>query len=269
MRAAEYLWLADGLDAWELQAFIGIAQIANRDPELADRLLSYSWLEDGVSQKESDAITNLASAAHNNLEFTQRVVSIGLLDDPLRDRDLYALDSVARIRSDDLELLTGQSWFDDGLDDEETAFLAVLERIAYGSDVVYRKFLETRFTQSATISSLLAGDVEVWVFWHNPFPQLDDTTELIEDAVRTSEAIMGVPFPTSDIIVLLKDPGVLGDGGFLDGGLLVATRIDGSGNFVGLIHHETAHYYDVGLSRYFPDGIQCFHKHTILRQSRL
>ena len=23
------------------------------------------------------------------------------------------------------------------------------------------------------------------------------------------------------------------------------------------------------LNRYFPDGIQCFHKHTILRQSRL
>ena len=24
-----------------------------------------------------------------------------------------------------------------------------------------------------------------------------------------------------------------------------------------------------GFNRYFPDGIQCFHKHTILRQSRL
>ena len=25
----------------------------------------------------------------------------------------------------------------------------------------------------------------------------------------------------------------------------------------------------LAISRYFPDGIQCFHKHTILRQSRL
>ncbi len=260
MRAAEYLWLADGLDAWELQAFIGIAQIANRDLELADRLLGYSWLEDGVSQKESDGIANLAYAANNNLEFTQRVVSMGLMDDPLRDRDLYALDSVARIsfRSDDLELLTGQSWFDDGLDDEETAFLAVLETIAYGSDVVYRKLLEARFTQSATISSLLAGDVEVWVFWHNPFPQLDDTTESIEDAVRTLEAIMGVPFPTSDIIVLLKDPGVLSYFGALVEGLLVTTRSDDSGNDVRVIHHETAHYYNVGLSRWFNEGFANF-----------
>ena len=26
---------------------------------------------------------------------------------------------------------------------------------------------------------------------------------------------------------------------------------------------------ELDISRYFPDGIQCFHKHTILRQSRL
>ena len=202
-RAADHPWLADGLDARELLTLIGIAGIAKEAQELAERLLGYTWLADGVSERESNGVIGLADIAHVNLELARQVVGMGILDDPLKDRDLHAITSLRRlVETDDLALLTSQPWFTDGLSDEETAFLVVTNRDQH-SDSQYRDFLRTHFTRSATISLPLAGDVDVWVFWHLPFPDSDDSIELIEDAVRASEALMGVPFPTTDIILLL------------------------------------------------------------------
>ena len=252
--AADYPWLADGVNARELRTVVGIALIAQKAQELAERLLGYTWLADGVSQRESNGISTLADIAHVNLELARQVVGMGILDDPLRDRDLHAITSLRRlIETDDLALLTSQPWFTDGLSDEETAFLVVTNRDQH-SDSQYRDFLRTHFTRSATISLPLAGDVDVWVFWHNPFPDSDDTVELIEDAVRALEALMGVPFPTTDIILLLGDPDSISFSGYHAGNHIAMDRIVGEGNHRGVVYHETAHYYSMGIHSWFNEG---------------
>ena len=253
-QAAEYPWLADGLDARELRTIIGIAGIAKQAQELAERLLGYTWLADGVSQRESNGISTLADIAHVNLELARQVVGMGILDDPLRDRDLHAITSLSRlIGTDDIALLTSQPWFTDGLSDEETAFLVVTNRDQH-SDSQYRDFLRTHFTRSATISLPLAGDVDLWVFWHLPFPDSDDSIELIEDAVRALEALMGVPFPTTDIILLLGDPDDIWASGYNAGSHMAMDRIVGEGNHRGVVYHETAHYYSMGIHSWFNEG---------------
>ena len=253
-RAADYPWLADGLDVREMQAIIGMAVIAKQAPELAERLLGYTWLADGVSERESNGISTLADIAHINLELARQVVGMGILDDPLRDRDLHAITSLRRlVETDDLALLTSQPWFTDGLSDEETAFLVVTNRDQH-SDSQYRDFLRTHFTRSATISLPLAGDVDLWVFWHLPFPDSDDSIELIEDAVRASEALMGVPFPTTDIILLLGDPDSISLSGYHAGSHMAMDRIVEEGNHRGIVYHETAHYYYMGIHSWFNEG---------------
>ena len=239
-RAADYPWLADGLDARELLTLIGIAGIAKEAQELAERLLGYSWLADGVSERESNGISTLADIAHVNLELARQVVGMGILDDPLRDRDLHAITSLRRlVETDDLALLTSQPWFTDGLSDEEIAFLLVTNRDQH-SDIQYRDFLRTHFTRSATISLPLAGDVDVWVFWHLPFPDSDDTIELIGDAVRASEALMGVPFPTTDLILVQGNPDSISFSGYHAGNHIAMDRIVGEGSNRGIVYHETA-----------------------------
>ena len=252
--AADYPWLADGVNARELRTVVGIALIAQKAQELAERLLGYIWLADGVSERESNSISTLADIAHVNLELARQVVGMGILDDPLRDRDLHAITSLRRlVETDDLALLTSQPWFTDGLSDEETAFLVVTNRDQH-SDSQYRDFLRTHFTRSAAISLPLAGDVDLWVFWHLPFPDSDDSIELIEDAVRASEALMGVPFPTTDIILLLGDPDDLGASGYNAGSHMAMDRIVGEGNHRGVVYHETAHYYYMGIHSWFNEG---------------
>ncbi len=253
-QAADYPWLADGVNARELRTVVGIALIAQKAQELAERLLRYSWLTDGISQRESDGINSLADIARVDLELARQVVGMGILDDPLRDRDLHAITSLRRlVETDDLALLTSQPWFTDGLSDEETAFLVVTNRDQH-SDSQYRDFLRTHFTRSATISLPLAGDVDLWVFWHLPFPESDDTVELIEDAVRALEALMGVPFPTTDIILLLGDPDSISYSGYHAGNYIAMDRIVGEGNHRGVVYHETAHYYYMGIHSWFNEG---------------
>ena len=253
-QAADYPWLADGLDTRELRTIIGIAVIAQKAQELAEQLLGYTWLADGVSERESNSISTLADIAHVNLELARQVVGMGILDDPLRDRDLHAITSLRRlVETDDLALLTSQPWFTDGLSDEETAFLVVTNRDQH-SDSQYRDFLRTHFTRSATISLPLAGDVDLWVFWHLPFPDSDDSIELIEDAVRALEALMGVPFPTTDIILLLGDPDDISFSGYNAGSHMAMDRIVGEGNHRGVVYHETAHYYSMGIHSWFNEG---------------
>ena len=167
---------------------------------------------------------------------------------------MHAITSLSRfVGTDDMTLLVNQPWFVDGLTDEETAFLAVTNRDKQ-SDAVYGDFLRAHYTRSGTISLPLAGDVDVWAFWDSPFPASDDTIELIADAARASEALMGVPFPTTDIILLLGDSDRVTYSGYHVGNHIAAQRWVGEGNHRGVVYHETAHYYYMGVHVWFNEG---------------
>ena len=249
--AAEFGWLANGLDPNEMRALIGIAMTRQSAPFIYDRLKAYTWVADGITQRESEIILDLYYTASQNVEFAQQIVDLGLLDDPIRNSDAYALKFLRHLAGipDGPTLLTNQPWFADGLDEEETAFVAAL---AGAPDL---SLLQSRYAQSTTITLPLAGEVRVWVFWHVPFPSSDDTLDLIEDVLIASERIMNVPFPTTDVILLFVDEVVWGRaGGINNGERMVIARSAGSPNARELIYHETAHYYELGLSFWFTEG---------------
>ena len=65
---------------------------------------------------------------------------------------------------------------------------------------------------------------------------------------------MGVPFPTTDIILLLGDPDSISYSGYNAGSHMAMDRIVGEGNHRGVVYHETAHYYHMGIHSWFNEG---------------
>ena len=63
--------------------------------------------------------------------------------------------------------LTAQPWFDDGLNDEEAAFVVVLSGMV--GRPLYADLLAAHSTKTKTVSLPLAGDVRIWVFQDKVF----------------------------------------------------------------------------------------------------
>ena len=102
--------------------------------------------------------------------------------------------------------LPGTPWFDDGIDDEELALIAVLEATRHRSAHQYRDLLESHHVRSKTIALPLAGDVKLLVFRHSAFPPGDNGIELMEDIARALEEFMEVPFPNNPVVIGIIEP---------------------------------------------------------------
>ena len=282
-------WVADGITGDERRVMDHIRDLATIDRSMSQRVAGSPWLSDGVAEDDLWMLADLRDFAESHPEiavlvttvpdetgrlieavlsslrwilssdpgrseqFLGQIVGMGLLHDPIRDSNLYALASLSRLSRvpDKLSLLTEQPWFADGLDEEEIAFVATLSVASQMSDNWYRSLLQSRNAQSTTISLPLAGDVKLWAFQLAPFPSSDDTLELIEDAVRASEKIMNVPFPTKDVIVLLD---TWRGGGTWSEGIVSVTRARHQPTFRMTLYHEIAHHYRLRLNVWFHEG---------------
>lgn len=115
-----------------------------------------------------------------------------------------------------------------------------------GSGALFRDLLAARYTQSTTISLPLAGEVRLWVFHHGPLSPDQDIPAMMEHSVRGVERMMAVPFPRSDVILLLVNAPAYGQpalGGVNMGDSLVLFRDSEQFPLAGLLHHEIAHFY--------------------------
>ena len=163
------------------------------------------------------------------------------------DRDAvgYALATVGQLGEspEDLRAVTDSSWFADGVDLEDAAFMTVLVPLAYQAPEFYRELLESRFTVDRSVTPPLAGEVHLWVFRHEPLSEGEELLDVAEEAVRHVEVMMGAPFPTSDLIILADGPGSYA-GEHKDTHITLSDAIAGDARAnAGTIRHEIAHYY--------------------------
>ena len=157
----------------------------------------------------------------------------------------YALRRMGRIAMDrvggtnDLKRLVEQPWFADGLSNEEAASIATL-RFPRLDPELYDSLLDERFTQSASISTPLRGEVRIWAIKGTPFNR-DWVTPIAETAL-VSEEFLGVPFPTTDVILEVVTWDTASHVRYSGGGHLrdYMYLLD---SHYGSIFHETAHYY--------------------------
>lgn len=164
----------------------------------------------------------------------------------------YALRRMGRIAMDrtdgmnDVKRLVEQPWFADGLSNEEAASIAILPFPRLDPEL-YDSMISERFTQSASISTPLRGEVRIWVIKGTPFTR--DWVTPIAETVQVSEAFLGVPFPTTDVILEVVTWDTASHVRYAGGGHLrdyMYLRED----YYGSIFHETAHYY-----QYFRDWL--------------
>lgn len=147
--------------------------------------------------------------------------------------------------------LANQSWFADGIDDEEAALIAVAGRVLGYNRALYDELLENHYIKSGSSSLPLAGDVNIWILQTAPFPEGEDLLTVLEDAARAGEDLFSVPFPTSDIILLVTSQ----DQSFASqhySEYMALTRYP-SGEVLS-VAHETAHYYFMFRPSWFAEG---------------
>ena len=237
---ASYPWVIDGLSETEISVLHVMKAFAASDLELAWSKANQSWFKDGVTYAEFVSFAL-------NLPATTGDLTADISGD-LRDHFSAALTELARglqgLHS--LSLLGSKPWLADGLDNREAAFVVALAAAGLDSTLV-QDLLQAHFVRTRTVSLPLAGQVNIWAISNAPFPPDDDLLTVIEDTVIISERLMGVPFPTANIVVL-----VVGEDDETsyrtwharwEGSTMSVVLLRYKDHRVSFITHETAHYY--------------------------
>ena len=163
---------------------------------------------------------------------------------------ITSLHRMRSVNEDGFNRVTTSSWFTDGLDDEERAFLTAL---GYIDPPEFDDLLESRSTLSTTVSLPLSGEVGVWIFRSGSSPLDENLLSLVEGGARIAERFMGTPFPTNDIIMLVvkSRESVGGFAGTFDEILI---RIgDDDADYMTVIH-EISHFYFNRAPFWFDEG---------------
>ena len=259
--ASSLPWFVDGLDRNEKTAIAVLMNTARLDQELARLVIAAPWFEDGITFDEWRGLLHLKFTQSGIRRIEGKGPDLQNLARALPwlergwDRDLYRYffrslgNQFQTHGADAVGQLVSQHWFADGLSEEEAALVVTLTSNDKESSL-YRDLLKAHYVQSKTVSLPLAGDVNIWVIQPAPFPPNDNMLSTIQDTARIMEEFLDVPFPTTDIILLVADRRYpiegFGVGGFHGGSHMRLIRYDGREVEVPSITHETAHYYMKG-----------------------
>ena len=255
--ATKLPWFAERVTSIERSALAALGNIASVDPDLARTAIDLPWVIDGMTDEEGRALQGLAYIASNDLKLASRVLTLPWVENQWDRRLiqylLISLESITARGTDALSQLSAQSWFADGPSEAEAALVITLAQI--DDATLYQALLEAHHSQSRTVSLPLAGEVKIWVFQNTPLPPNEDLLTSIEETARMSEELLGAPFPTTDIILLVVD---LGDTFYRVypqhyGSHMVLTRESSSAK-VFYVPHETAHYYFFTGPRWLTEG---------------
>ncbi len=193
---ASYPWVIDDMNETEIRTLHVMGSIAATDTELAQTIVNQDWFIDGLTDAEFVRLALNIPNANGDLIATVNV------DEGLRGYLGESLTEIARgpLGFHRLRLLGGKPWVADGIDNEEAAFITAVSELF--SATLYDELLDEHYTQSKVVSLPLAGDVNIWVFSNESFAPEEDVPGYIEEIIRISEDFLGVPFPTTDIILL-------------------------------------------------------------------
>ena len=241
-------WVTDEITKVESEAVDSLVSIWRYGETVRDAVFAFPWVLDGVTEAEEAGLWGISGISYTDQSLAAEVIgSMSELLSLSGDLVVYALHAIGQIGEfpDDLRPLVALPWFADGLDPEEAAFVTTLLPVVYDDPRLYAEPLQSRFSLSGTVSLPLAGPVNLWVFQNAPFPEDENALAAMEDSARITEAFLGTPFPTADVITLsvVQDAEGynVGIGYHLDTHFRI-TR-PGAPLPYDTIYHEMAHYY--------------------------
>lgn len=242
-------WFLNPPDDTHASVVQPLVEVWLQDAELGRELARAPWLSDGIGVKEYNPIYGLSRLFDLDPALARRMLAYSM-EEPVRNRNVFPLSALGDMtwqHPERLDLLRRQPWFTDGLSPEERAFIVPLTKVA-AHDAIYRDLLAFHTAQSTTISLPLAGEVRLWVFHHAPLSPDENILAAMERSVRGVERMTAMPFPRSDVIVLLVNGSAYGEtafGGVNHGDSLIIIRDNEQDPIAGLLNHEIAHYFFV------------------------
>ena len=223
-------WIVDGI-VW-IEA--DLLKNTVKNPEVMEQLVSVPWFIDGITHNEGQLLLNLAKRGFQEPYFSWvlRTAEYTTTRD-LRYFLLFALSRFGDARPSNIDQLMAQPWINDGLEDDEVALLVYLS-FAVASGAEFNDALGSYSLQSASISLPLAGEVTIRAFREGPFAPGDNLLEIAVESTPFVEELMGLPLPTTDIILIVV-PDLEFGGMYSFESLLIRSY--------GAVPHEIGHYY--------------------------
>ena len=205
LRLTQYRWLQNGIDYDQKETLHGLAELAGINPEIAYRVANAPWLRDAetVTSHQWEPVYYLSVILRRDGWLGATIVdlisnSLGQLE-----RDLISALSFLQLeKSEAFARLRQQPWFADGLSRDEMAFLVTTRDIIEHSPGDFDEMIVSRYTQSKSINLPLSGEVNIWAIQKTPFPESEDITVQIEDALLALEEITLTPLDVKDVVVL-------------------------------------------------------------------
>ena len=258
-------WIADGVSDGEAGVLDRLGFMARRSVAAAESVIAMSWIADGVSDGDAKAVRNLSLIAQTDADAAARVADMPFLQ-TLEAADEAALRSLANIAyfaGDRLADTLSRPMLNDGVTDGEAPIVSTLfHTLEWAPDLVDALLdSDVVAVERRTVDLPLAGEVDLAIVRARPGARR--SMDLLENAVRESENLMGEPLPARYVGLLYEDAVA---GSFADGtnfGTHIAIRPeydadDGSfaaGFAAHIIAHEVAHYYWSGNADWIDEGL--------------
>ena len=258
-------WIADGVSDTERKALRSLANLGTGGADIAAKALSFAWVADGVSEDDMKAIRNISLIAQTDSGAAARVADMPFLQ-TLEAADSAALDSlsdIAYFATNRFADIMSRPTLQDGIADAESPIIAMLfGTLKYGEPHMLDVLLDPDMTtiERRTIDLPLAGALDLAIVRSRPGAARG--MDLLENAVRDAESLMGAPFPARYVGLLYEDavPNFAGGTNF---GTHMAIRprydSDDGGHYAAfapsIIAHEAAHYYWSANADWIDEGM--------------
>ncbi len=165
-------WIADGIDAIELQGLEGLLGLANEDEDTFSFVMEQPWIED---ERFFPALQSLALLAYTG-------------------------------HYDELETIRSHPAIRDGISEDEVAILATLFGVVaqeFKPEMIDTLLGGDARVEKRTFTTPLSDDLSIYII--RTQPGMDRTMDLIEQSVRVQEEFMDIPWPSKSIIYLFSD----------------------------------------------------------------
>ena len=251
-------WVQDGIDPSEHNAILSLVTAVAGPDSIFSALITKSWVQDGLTPDESQVVSRLAQMATGASAVAGESTALQILDMPflqeITSLDVAALSSLQAVMISSaegvLQQVLSHPELRDGIADEWTSLVAVTWPATWRPGLLDILLDPEQTSINKRIISLpLAGEVTLTVIEPEGAAALSltqagsasmDPLDLLEHAVRTQEAFMGVTFPKSELVLFVADVDPVG-GSYLGHGLITSD----SRSSAPTIAHETGHIWDV------------------------
>ena len=258
-------WVQDGIHDVEAGAFRWLNNIGSA--EVASSVVSLGWVEDGIEEIEVKAIERISYIDYKDAGEAFRIVGMPFLTtiEPLDVSALDALSDLAAFKEGSLARVMAHPSLARGITDALTPIVAMLYGVAKTNPPLTDRLLDPEGVdlERRSITLPLTGDVDLVIV--RTGPGAARSMDLLEHSVRTSEELMGEPFPTRYVGLLYENAVSGGFAGTNFGThIAVLPKYDvDDGNYEAefaphAIAHEVAHYFWSGNADWVDEGVSDF-----------